>query len=236
MLSQNELKEKAAQTAVSLVKNNMKLGIGTGSTVDFFVKLLAKEIQKGLKIVGVATSEQTAALCRSLTVPLTTLEEHPVLDLTIDGADEVDPNLQLIKGGGGALLREKITAFASKEMVVIIDESKKVNQLGNFPLPIEVNRFGWKATKTALQQLAEKFSLTGDIILRHQASIPFITDEGHYILDAHWSKLSELKILAAKLEQIPGVVQHGLFIDMATKVIVAQPNGDIKIIEAKDKR
>lgn len=160
------LKIEAARAALALVKDGMKLGIGTGSTADEFVRLLAEKIADGLSIIGVPTSEKTAKLCRELSVPLTTLEETPQLDLTIDGADELDNNLNLIKGGGGALLREKIVAFASHEMIVIADSSKLVPVLGEFPLPVEVNPFGLNATQIAVEAILKSVNAQGKVELR----------------------------------------------------------------------
>lgn len=231
-MSQDKLKEKAAGHALSYVKNNMKLGIGTGSTAECFIKLLGKEVANGLNIIGVPTSERTAALCKSLNIPLSTLDEYPELDLTIDGADEVDGKLRLVKGGGGALLREKIIASASKDMLVIVDESKLVDNLGAFPLPIEVNIFGLRATKIAVENLAAEFNLSGDVFLRNAEDTPFITDGGHYILDAHWQKLTDPEKLSQRLQEIPGVVDNGLFLNIATKVVVAKKDGSIEVIES----
>src|SRR5690606_13136004 len=161
-----QLKIEAARVALEHVEDGMRLGIGTGSTAEEFVRLLAVKVQEGLSIIGVPTSERTAALCRELGVPLSTLEETPELDLTIDGADEIDPQLGLIKGGGGALLREKIVAAASEKMLVIADASKLVDTLGKFPLPIEVNPFGLRATEIAVRRAAAALGLEGPLTLR----------------------------------------------------------------------
>lgn len=227
----DDLKTAAARAALDYVKDGMKLGIGTGSTADAFVRLLAEKVNNGFSIIGVPTSERTASLCRELGVPLTTLEETPALDITIDGADEVDGNLYLIKGGGGALLREKIVAKASASMLVIADDSKLVDTLGAFDLPIEVNRFGLAATKIAIEELAKSLGLVGDIILRKDGEVEFETDGGHLILDASFGRIPDPKALSTELLQIPGVVEHGLFIDIANTAILAGADG-IEILKA----
>lgn len=227
----DDLKTAAARAALDYVEDGMKLGIGTGSTADAFVRLLAEKIDAGISIIGVPTSERTASLCRELGVPLTTLEETPVLDITIDGADEVDDDLYLIKGGGGALLREKIVAKASSKMIVIADDSKLVETLGAFDLPIEVNRFGLAATKTAVETVAKSLDLAGDIVLRKDGETEFETDGGHLILDASFGRIPDPKALSNALLQIPGVVEHGLFIDIAKTAILAGADG-IKILKA----
>lgn len=224
-----ELKIEAAKAALGFVKDGMKLGIGTGSTADEFIRLLAVEVKNGLSVIGVPTSEHSHALCAELGVPLTTLEETPELDLTIDGADELDSDMCLIKGGGGALLREKIVAAASGQMVVIADESKVVETLGAFPLPIEVNPFGLGATRIAISKLADKLGLVGEIALRG-GDKPFVTDGGHFILDASFSRIHDAEGLSDGLLNIPGVVQHGLFIGLASAAVIAGTEG-IRIIK-----
>ncbi len=206
-----ELKIAAARAAFDFVEDGMRLGIGTGSTADEFIRILAKEVKAGLKIIGVPTSERSRALCEELGVPLTTLDETPQLDLTIDGADEIDHDLRLIKGGGGALLREKIVAAASSQMVVIADASKVVETIGAFPLPVEVNPFGLGATRIAIAKLAESLQLKGAIVLRGSETAPFVTDGGHFILDASFGRIPDAETLSTGLLEIPGVVQHGLF-------------------------
>jgi ribose 5-phosphate isomerase A len=173
----------------------------------------------------VPTSERTARLCLELGVPLKSLDELPELDLTIDGADELDGKLCLIKGGGGALLREKIVASASERMIVIADESKVVDVLGAFKLPIEVNPFGQTTTRLAIEKVAARLGLTGDIALRASGDGPFTTDGGHLILDASFGRIPDAEALAAELNAIPGVVEHGLFIGMASLAIIAGPEG-----------
>ncbi|MBW6419953.1 ribose-5-phosphate isomerase RpiA [Rhizobium sp. XQZ8] len=220
-----EMKVKAAEAALAHVEDGMRLGIGTGSTAEEFVRLLAEKVHGGIRVEGVPTSERTARLCVELGIPLKSLEELPELDLTIDGADELDANLTLIKGGGGALLREKIVAAASGQMIVIADETKLVDTLGRFPLPIEVNPFGLAATRIAIERAAEKLGLSGDLKLRMSGNDNFMTDGGHYILDASFGRIPDAEALSGELNSIPGVVEHGLFIHMASFAIIAGPAG-----------
>lgn len=219
------LKIEAARTALTYVEDGMRLGIGTGSTAEEFVRLLAVKVGEGMRITGVPTSERTAALCAELGVTLSTLEETPELDLTIDGADEIDPALSLIKGGGGALLREKIVAAASARMIVIADETKLVPTLGRFPLPIEVNRFGLRATEIAIAKAAHALGLGGPLKLRMTGAEPFVTDGGHLILDASFGRIPDARALSDVLHAIPGVVEHGLFLGLAGLAVVAGSNG-----------
>lgn len=230
-MDQKQLKIEAARKALEHVSSGMRLGIGTGSTAEEFVRLLAEKVSTGLNVIGVPTSERTAALCRELGVPLSTLEETPELDLTVDGADELDSELSLIKGGGGALLREKIVAAASARMIVIADKSKVVETLGRFPLPIEVNRFGLRATEIAVAAAAGRLGLSGDIKLRMTGSQPFVTDGDHFILDASFGRIPDTRALSNALHAIPGVVEHGLFIGLASAAIVAGSDG-IETIQA----
>lgn len=225
------LKIEAARTALGHVEDGMRLGIGTGSTASEFVRLLAEKVDAGMKIIGVPTSERTAALCMELGVPLSSLDETPELDLTIDGADEIDPHLGLIKGGGGALLREKIVAAASARMIVIADKSKLVDVLGRFPLPIEVNRFGLKATEIAIAREAGALGVSGPLTLRVTNGQPFVTDGGHLILDASFGRIPDTRALSNALHTVPGVVEHGLFLGMADLAIVAAADG-IRTIQA----
>ncbi|WLS08156.1 ribose-5-phosphate isomerase RpiA [Shinella sumterensis] len=220
-----EMKIKAAEAALAHVEDGMRLGIGTGSTAEEFVRLLAEKVAGGLRVEGVPTSERTARLCLELGVPLKSLDELPELDLTIDGADEVDGRLRLIKGGGGALLREKIVACASRRMIVIADESKVVETLGAFKLPIEVNPFGLVATRIAIEKLATRLGLSGAIDLRTSGDGTFTTDGGHYILDASFGRIPDADALARNLNDIPGVVEHGLFINIASLAVIAGPAG-----------
>jgi ribose 5-phosphate isomerase A len=220
-----QMKIEAAAEALKHVEDGMRLGIGTGSTAEEFVRLLAEKVAEGMTVRGVPTSERTARLCLELGVPLNSLDELPELDLTIDGADEVDSKLRLIKGGGGALLREKIVAAASRRMVVIADESKVVETLGAYPLPIEVNPFGLAATRVAIQKVATELGLRGEIVQRGQNGNPFRTDGGHFILDASFGLIPDAEALANALNTIPGVVEHGLFINLASLAIIAGPAG-----------
>lgn len=219
------LKIEAARVALGHVPDGARLGIGTGSTAEEFVRLLAEKVAAGMKIIGVPTSERTAALCVELGVPLSTLDETPELDLTVDGADEIDPQLSLIKGGGGALLREKIVAAASKKMIVIADETKMVETLGKFPLPIEVNKFGLRATERAIASVAESLGLSGPLTLRMTNDAPFVTDGGHFILDASFGRIPDPRALSNGLFAVPGVVEHGLFLGLAQAAIIAGADG-----------
>jgi ribose 5-phosphate isomerase A len=219
-------KRLAAARAVDLVTSGMRLGLGTGSTAAHFVALLGERVASGLKIVGVPTSERTRAQAASLNIPLSTLDETPELDLTVDGADEFDPQLRLIKGGGAALLREKIVAAASARMVVVTDRSKQVAQLGRFPLPIEVDRFGLASTRLHVLAAGKASGCTGEVTLRHDAQgHVLVTDGGHAILDCAYGRIPDPDALARALNAIPGVVEHGLFIGMAKAIIVADAAG-----------
>ena len=228
-----EKKIQAAEAALQHVEDGLRLGIGTGSTAEEFVRLLAEKVAGGLKVEGVPTSERTARLCVELGVPLKSLDELPELDLTIDGADEVDGQLRLVKGGGGALLREKIVAAASKRMIVIADESKVVDVLGRFPLPIEINPFGQVSTRIAVEKVAQRFGLTGELKLRASGDGLFTTDGGHLILDASFGRIPDAEALASALNAIPGVVEHGLFINLASLAIIAGPAG-ARVMDAKN--
>jgi ribose 5-phosphate isomerase A len=209
----------------------MRLGLGTGSTARHFLELLAERVRAGLDIVGVATSEATRAEAERLGVPLTTLDQTPTLDLTVDGADEIAPDLSLIKGGGGALLCEKIVAAASARMIVIADESKWVPVLGRFPLPIEVVPFGLAATRRAIETAAAAAGAPGQALLRRDKDgHAFVTDSGHWLLDASLGRIADPKALADRLSPIPGVVEHGLFIGLAQAAILAGTAG-IRIVE-----
>ncbi len=219
------LKEQAGRAALRFVEPGMRLGIGTGSTSEAFIRVLAEKVATGLRVTGVATSERTAALCGQLGVEVVSFEEMPELDLAIDGADEVDPALRLVKGGGGALLREKIVAAAAARMIVIADKSKRVETLGAFPLPIEVNGFGLMSTYLGIRRAAERLGLAGPITLRRTGDEPFITDGGHLILDASFGRIPQAEALSEALHAVPGVVEHGLFIGLATTVLLSAENG-----------
>ena len=226
-------KRQAAARALDWVRPGMKLGLGTGSTARHFVELLAERVRGGLDIVGVPTSETTRADAERLGVPLTTLDETPALDLTVDGADEIAPDLSLIKGGGGALLREKIVAAASARMVVIADTTKWVPVLGQFRLPVEVMPFGLAATKRKVEAAAAAGGCPGEAQLRRaKDGHVFVTDGGHWILDAAPGRIADPKALAGRLSAIPGVVEHGLFIGLVQAAILAGPDG-IRTIERR---
>lgn len=225
------LKRQAAARALEWVRPGMKLGLGTGSTAKHFVDLLGERVRGGLDVVGVPTSEATRKQAEGLGIRLTTLDETSALDFTVDGADEIEPGLSVIKGGGGALLREKIVAAASGRMVVIADESKWVPTLGRFPLPIEVIPFGLKATQRAIEAAFAAAGVAGPLTLRKDKSgHVFVTDGGHWILDAALSRIPDPKSLADRLSPIPGVVEHGLFIGLVQAAILAGPGG-IRVVE-----
>ncbi len=218
-LTRDELKRQSAELAVAAVEDGMVVGLGTGSTAKIAVDLLGARVAAGLRIVGVPTSEATAAQARSLGIELGTLAEHPALDLTIDGADEVHTGtLDLIKGLGGALVREKIVAAASRRMIVIVDESKLVSALGGVRLPVEVVQFGWQATLRHLERAGAQG------VLRMKDGAPFVTDNGNHILDCQLD-LADPAAADAALNAIPGVVMSGLFIGIATRVIAGTDLG-----------
>jgi ribose 5-phosphate isomerase A len=227
----DELKRQAAGRALEFVQDGMKLGLGTGSTAKHFVELLGARVRAGLDVIGVPTSEATRADAIRCGIALTTLDEVDRLDLTVDGADEIDPSLNLIKGGGGALLREKIVAAASDRMIVIADESKWVEALGRFPLPIEVIPFGLRATQRAIREAFAECGVSGPMVVRKgKDGHVFVTDEGHWIVDAHLGRISDAPKLAGSLASIPGVVEHGLFIGLVSTAILAGAQG-IRVVE-----
>jgi ribose 5-phosphate isomerase A len=229
----DEQKRAAAARALDYVRPGMRLGLGTGSTAKHFVELLAERVNAGLAVVGVPTSDATRADAERFGVPLTTLDETPELDLTVDGADEIAPDLSLIKGGGGALMREKIVASASAAMVVIADESKWVPMLGRFPLPIEVDRFGLAATRRAVEAALAAAGLpTVALQRRDKAGHAFVTDGGHFILDAVLDRIPDPAALAARLSAIPGVIEHGLFVGLARTAVIAGENG-VRVVERR---
>jgi ribose 5-phosphate isomerase A len=206
----------------------MRLGLGTGSTARHFLELLAQRRRDGFDVVGVPTSQATREDAERLGIPLTTLDETPRLDLTIDGADEIAPDLTLIKGGGGALLYEKIVAAASARMIVVADETKWVSALGRFPLPIEVVPFGLAATRLAI----EAATAVSTSLRKNKDGTPFVTDGGHWILDAALGRIADPKSLADRLASIPGVVEHGLFIGLARIAILGGRDG-VRVVEHK---
>lgn len=235
-MSMDDLKRQAAARAVEQVQDGMKLGLGTGSTAKHFVELLGERVRAGLKVIGVPTSEATRADAERCAVPLTTLDQVDRLDLTVDGADEIDANLELIKGGGGALLREKIVAAASDRMIVIADDTKWVKTLGRFPLPIEVIPFGLGATRRAIETVFAENGVSGQMDIRKaKDGHAFVTDGGHWIIDAHLGRISDSPRLAVSLNSIPGVVEHGLFIGLARMAVLAGPQG-IRVIERPSRR
>jgi ribose 5-phosphate isomerase A len=232
-VTMDELKRQAAARALTEVRDGMKLGLGTGSTAKHFVELLGDRVRAGLKVVGVPTSEATRADALRCGIALTTLDEIDRLDLTIDGADEIDGALNLIKGGGGALLREKIVAAASDRMIVIADESKWVEALGRFPLPVEVIPFGLAATQRAMAHAFAESGVSGQMVVRKaKEGHVFVTDGGHWIVDAHLGRIEDAPRLANLLNAIPGVVEHGLFIGLARMVVLAGAQG-IRVVERR---
>ncbi|MBL4915994.1 ribose-5-phosphate isomerase RpiA [Szabonella alba] len=233
----------AAKRAVDLIEDRMTVGLGTGSTAAWMVRCLAERVrEEGLRVTGVPTSRRTAELARQLGVPITTLDDAKWLDMTIDGADEFDPALNLIKGGGAALLQEKIVATASDQMVVIADAAKEVTQLGAFPLPVEVIPFGWQTTKALVEEMLVAMDVMNrDVTLRMNGEAPLVTDEANYILDLHLKRIGNPRQLAMVLNQIPGVVENGLFIDICDIVVIGHGDGrvvlrDINSGETEDGR
>jgi ribose 5-phosphate isomerase A len=227
----DRLKRQAAALALEQVRSGMKLGLGTGSTAKHFVELLGDKVRAGLDVVGVPTSEATRADALRCGIRLTTLDEIDRLDLTVDGADEIDPALDVIKGGGGALLREKIVASASDRMIVIADDTKWVETLGRFPLPVEVIPFGLAATRRAIDRAFAQTGNSGQMVVRQgKDGHVFVTDGGHWIVDAHLGRIKDAPRLAGLLNPIPGVVEHGLFIGLASTAMLAGPQG-IRVVE-----
>jgi len=218
-------KEAAARAAVKRLRDGLIVGLGTGSTAAYALQFLGERVQAGLKIKGIPTSVRTKELAAGLGIPLTTLDEFQQIDITIDGADEIDPELRLIKGGGGALLREKIVASVTRQFVVIADSSKQVTSLGKFPVPVEVIPF-------AQTLIAKKIESLGATVKAREYAYgnPFVTDEGHHILDCSFGAISDAERLAKELDHIPGVVEHGLFIGMASVALIGQ--GD-RVIELR---
>jgi ribose 5-phosphate isomerase A len=227
------LKRQAAARALLSVRDGMQLGLGTGSTAKHFVDLLGERVRAGLKVVGVPTSEATRIQASECGIRLTTLDDVDRLDLTIDGADEIDPALNAIKGGGGALLREKIVAAASDRMIVIADDTKWVDALGRFPLPVEVIPFGLAATQRAIAGAFAQSGVSGQMVLRKgRDGHVFVTDGGHWIIDAHLGRIEDAPRLAGLLNPIPGVVEHGLFIGLVSTAILAGAQG-IRVVERR---
>lgn len=221
----------AAKRAVAYIEDGMKVGLGTGSTAAWMVRCLAERVrEEGLRVTGVPTSTRTLELAKQLGIPVTTLDDAGWLDLTIDGADEFDPQLSLIKGGGAALLQEKIVATASDRMIVISDAAKRVATLGAFPLPVEVIPFGWTSTKQHVEELLAGSDVLGrEVTLRMSGDQPLRTDENNYILDLHLKRIGDARHLSLLMNQIAGVVENGLFIDICDVVIVGHPDGRIEV-------
>ena len=227
------LKRQAAAKALEHVRDGMKLGLGTGSTAKHFVELLGEKVAAGMRVIGVPTSEATRLDAERCKIPLTTLDAIDHLDLTIDGADEIDPALNLIKGGGGALLREKIVAAASDRMIVIADDTKWVDVLGRFPLPVEVIPFGLAATQRAISKAFAESGVSGQMVVRNgKDGDVFVTDGGHWIVDAHLGRIEDAPRLAGLLSLIPGVVEHGLFIGLSSTAVLAGAQG-IRVVERR---
>ncbi|MBV45235.1 MAG: ribose 5-phosphate isomerase A [Rhodobiaceae bacterium] len=216
-----EKKIRAAEKALEFVETGMKIGLGSGSTANEFIKLLSLKIKEGFDIEGVVTSQDTENLAKESNIPLTSLQEAKSLDITIDGTDEVDSNLSLIKGGGGALLREKIVAYNSEKLIIIADDSKKVDKLGNFKLPVEVSIYESSATNLNIIRKLEEVGYYGSSSIRKSENTNFITDSGNYIYDFSLGSIEEPYIVDQLLNSIPGVIGHGLFIDLADIVIIA---------------
>jgi ribose 5-phosphate isomerase A len=223
-MTQDEAKRMAARRALEFVEDGMLLGLGSGTTSAMFIQELGARVKQGLRVRGIATSVASQQLAESLSIPITTFEESPVLDLAVDGADEVGPGLSLIKGGGGALLREKIVASAARKFIVIADSTKVVHQLGRFPLPVEV-------IKMALPIVSRKLDALGlnPKLRHHPDGSKYITDEGNYILDCSCGEISNHVKTAADIRGIAGVVEHGLFLGMASLALIASDEGVVKI-------
>ncbi|MGB0902588.1 ribose-5-phosphate isomerase RpiA [Halocynthiibacter sp.] len=227
----DKAKYASARRAADYVEDGMKIGLGTGSTAALMVKRLGERVrEEGLKIQGVPTSSTTAELARSEGISVITLDEARWLDLTIDGADEFDANLNLIKGGGGAHLQEKIVATASDQMIVIADAAKAVETLGAFPLPVEVLQFGGLTTAALIEETLVGLDVLGrEVVQRMHGDAPFVTDEGNHILDLHLKRIGDARQLSLVLNQIPGVVENGLFIDICDTVVIGHGDGKVEI-------
>ena len=225
----DQAKFVAAKRACEFVEDGMKLGLGTGSTAAWMVRCLADRIDKeGLRVKGVPTSNRTADLAKELGIETISLDQAGQLDLTIDGTDEFDENLNLVKGGGGALLQEKVVAAASDKMIVIADTGKSVNQLGKFPLPVEVLGFGINSSQSLVEKLLHSQDVDQSIIkTRMSNNLPFITDEGNYILDLHLGRIGDPATLNVILNQVPGVVENGLFVNMCDLILIGDEDGTV---------
>lgn len=231
-MSADDQKKKAAMRAVEMVEPGMRVGLGTGSTAAHFVALLGERVKAGLSVICVPTSEETRQFGESRGIKMSTLEEVPELDITFDGADEIDDELRMIKGGGGALLREKIVAMASDRVVIMVDESKVVERLGAFKLPVEVVQFGLTATRDMMETLADDCGCEGEIELRMaKDGKPFVTDNGNYILDCNFGRIDDPEELDDALKFIPGVVENGLFLEICDVAIIAGADG-VSVVQA----
>jgi ribose 5-phosphate isomerase A len=228
-MANDQEKEAAARASLRFVKDGQIVGLGTGSTAAYFIQLLGDAVKTGLRIRGIPTSVRSGEQAASLGIPLTTLDECPEIDVTVDGADEVDPELRLIKGGGGALLREKIVASATKQLVIVADASKRVPVLGRFPLPVEVIKFAQVVVAKKIEALGAKVSLR-----RERDGKPFLTDENNHILDCRFEQIPDADELAFRLSDMPGVVEHGLFIGMASVVLVANGSEIVELRRGND--
>lgn len=224
MIEIHRQKRLAAERSLEYVRDGMCLGLGSGSTAAIMLDLLGQRVRDGLRVRGIATSEMSRQLAERAGIPIVDFDEVSRLDLTIDGADEVDPQLNLIKGGGGALLREKVVASFSRHVVIIVDSQKQVSQLGVFPLPVEVVRFAWRPLAQRLGDLGASPALRAG-----EAGSPYVTDEGNYILDCAFGRIEDPAALAARLDAMPGVVGHGLFIGLANTLIVGHGEGTLVI-------
>ena len=233
-MSADIAKFNAAQAALEYIKDGMIVGLGTGSTANHFINALAEKAKAGLNVKCIPTSQASAKLAQSLGLTLTTLDEHPFVDITVDGTDEIDGSFRLIKGGGGALLLEKIVASSSKYMVVIADESKQVKQLGAFPLPIEVVPFGLTATRNLMKSLAYDAGCSGEMTLRLRPDgTRFLTDNGNYIVDCAFGEIADPEALDDALKLVPGVVENGLFLGLADLGVFAGPEG-VTVISSEE--
>ncbi len=232
----DKAKYVAAKRAVDFVEDGMRLGLGTGSTAAWMVRCLGEMVREdGLQVTGVATSTRTAELAREVGITVKTLDEVKWLDLTIDGADEFDPNLNLIKGGGGALLQEKIVATASDQMIVIADPAKEVTGLGAFPLPVEVIPFGWQTTKALIEEVLVNLDVLGrSTSLRLSGDEPYRTDEGNFIIDLHLKRIANPQHASLVLNQIPGVVENGLFLDICDIIVIGNGDGTVEVRNIND--
>jgi ribose 5-phosphate isomerase A len=228
-MTPDQMKLDAAKAAIPFVKSGMKLGLGTGSTAKHFVDLVGGLVKQGFDLVCVPTSEATRKQAESLGIKLTTLDKDPVLDLTVDGADEITTKLSLIKGAGGALLREKIVATSSRQVIIIADETKRVRTLGACPLPIEILPFGARATAYKIERLFAYLKLTGTMQVRRKDNKPYLTDNGNLIMDCTLGKISDPEKLQSHLDGIPGVVDHGLFLGLAHLGFIGTAKGVVKL-------